>query len=247
MAQFLQETVGEVALSGTSKVDAAKEFNEFFNQCRNSGVPAPTADIVRVARKFQDELTLTNLSRPQLVSLARFMNLNAFGTDAFLRKNIENQLKDLKADDELIVSDSIARKISKGIESSDILNAVTTGADALGLPTPQKNVRLDVDPQTIANGVNEMTLSELANACSARGIVTHGVSPARMRSELQQWLELHLIHKIPSSLLLLSHAFQTTSRILQPGDDTLGSKAEALQATLSSLPHQVFLAKLGCQ
>jgi LETM1 and EF-hand domain-containing protein 1 len=30
MAKFLQETVGEVALSGTSKKDAAKEFNEFF-------------------------------------------------------------------------------------------------------------------------------------------------------------------------------------------------------------------------
>jgi hypothetical protein len=30
MAKFLQETVGEVALSGTSKTDAAKEFNEFF-------------------------------------------------------------------------------------------------------------------------------------------------------------------------------------------------------------------------
>jgi LETM1 and EF-hand domain-containing protein 1, mitochondrial len=32
MAKFLQETVGEVALSGTSKSDAAKEFTEFFNK-----------------------------------------------------------------------------------------------------------------------------------------------------------------------------------------------------------------------
>jgi hypothetical protein len=32
MAAFLQETVGEVALSGTSKADAAKEFNEFFSK-----------------------------------------------------------------------------------------------------------------------------------------------------------------------------------------------------------------------
>ena len=32
MAKFLQETVGEIALSGTSKSDAAKEFTEFFNK-----------------------------------------------------------------------------------------------------------------------------------------------------------------------------------------------------------------------
>lgn len=32
MARFLQETVGEVSLSGTSKSDAAKEFTEFFNR-----------------------------------------------------------------------------------------------------------------------------------------------------------------------------------------------------------------------
>jgi LETM1 and EF-hand domain-containing protein 1 len=32
MAKFLQETVGEVALSGTSKADAAKEFSDFFSK-----------------------------------------------------------------------------------------------------------------------------------------------------------------------------------------------------------------------
>jgi LETM1 and EF-hand domain-containing protein 1 len=58
-----------------------------------------------------------------------------------------------------------------------------------------------------------------------------------MRLELQQWLDLHLEHKVPSSLLLLSNAFQTTSRPFHTG--TLEDKAEALQQTLSSLPHQV--------
>jgi LETM1 and EF-hand domain-containing protein 1 len=152
-----------------------------------------TEDIVRMARKFQDELTLTNLSRPQLVSLARFMNINAFGTDNFLRSQIENRLKELKQDDFMIVKD----------------------------------------------GVDSLTISELQHACSARGIGTYGASPARMRAELNQWLELHLEHKIPSSLLLLSHAFQTSSRVLQPGTDALDSKAPALQAALSALPQQV--------
>ncbi|KAJ3270558.1 hypothetical protein HDV01_007708 [Terramyces sp. JEL0728] len=193
MAKFLQETVGEVALSGTGKADAAKEFNEIFNRCRISGTLAPTEDILRVARKFQDELTLNNLSRPQLVSMARYMNLNAFGTDTFLRHNIERNLNQLKLDDQMIVKE----------------------------------------------GPENLSIPELQQACSARGIVTVGVSPARMRSELQQWLDLHLVHKIPSSLLLLSHAFQTISRPLTPSGDVLESKVEALQATLSSLPQTV--------
>ena len=37
MAKFLQETVGEVALSGTSKADAAKEFSEFFSKVQGLG------------------------------------------------------------------------------------------------------------------------------------------------------------------------------------------------------------------
>ncbi|KAJ3260650.1 hypothetical protein HK103_000260 [Boothiomyces macroporosus] len=193
MAKFLQETVGEVALSGTGKADAAKEFNEIFNRVVEIGTLAPTEDILRIARKFQDELTLNNLSRPQLVSMARYMNLNAFGTDSFLRHNIERRLNQLKLDDQMIVRE----------------------------------------------GPENLSIPELQQACSARGIVTVGVSPARMRSELQQWLDLHLVHKIPSSLLLLSHAFQTTSRPLTPNGDVLESKAEALQATLSSLPQTV--------
>lgn len=192
MAKFLQDTVGEVALSGTSKAEAAKEFTEFFNKLRNSGDAAKTDDILRVAQKFQGELTLNNLSRPQLVSMAKYLNLPAFGTDSFLRSQIDNKLISLFADDQAIY----------------------------------------------AEGVDLLDLSELQQACLARGIRTVGVSPARMRMELAQWLDLGLNHKVPSSLLLLSHAFQTTE-YAKTSDDALKNKAEALQATLSSLPHQV--------
>jgi LETM1 and EF-hand domain-containing protein 1, mitochondrial len=120
------------------------------------------------------------------------MNLNAFGTDSFLRYQIESKLIELRKDDQIIQ----------------------------------------------AEGVDSLDISELLNACLARGIRTVGVSPSRMRQELSQWLDLHLKNKVPSSILLLSHAFQTTDRIGKP-DEALKTKAEALQATLSSLPHQV--------
>lgn len=89
MAQFLQDTLEEIALSNTSKSGSAVEFKEFFDKCRTTGEIAKADDIIRVARKFQDELTLSNLSRPQLVSMAKYMTLNAFGTDSYLRLQIE--------------------------------------------------------------------------------------------------------------------------------------------------------------
>ncbi len=41
--------------------------------------------VIRIARLFKDELTLSNISRPQLVTMCQFMGLVPFGTDAFLR------------------------------------------------------------------------------------------------------------------------------------------------------------------
>jgi LETM1 and EF-hand domain-containing protein 1 len=68
-------------------------------QVRATGESPSTDDIVRVAKLFDDDLTLENLSRPQLVSMCRYMNLNAFGTDNFLRHTIRNRLAQLKRDD----------------------------------------------------------------------------------------------------------------------------------------------------
>lgn len=82
----------------------------------------------------------------------------------------------------------------------------------------------------MAEGVDSLTTRELQAACQSRGIRTGGVSPARLRSELAQWLELNLTHAIPSSLLILSRAFSFSD------SKDLATPVEALQATLSSLP-----------
>lgn len=79
-----------------------------------------------------------------------------------------------------------------------------------------------------AEGVDSLTIPELHQACLSRGIRTIGVSPARLRDELAQWLDLHLNHQVPSTLLILSRAFSFSDRGL--------STNELLQATLSSLP-----------
>ncbi|KAG0336209.1 hypothetical protein BG004_008159 [Podila humilis] len=184
MAKFLQETIEESGIPGTQRAEAVKEFGDFFRKVRTTGEQASTDELIRVAKLFHDELTLDNLSRPQLVSMCRYMNLNAFGTDNFLRYQIRNKMNSIKQDDKLIM----------------------------------------------AEGVDSLTTRELQAACQSRGIRTGGVSPARLRSELAQWLELNLTYAIPSSLLILSRAFSFSD------SKDLATPVEALQATLSSLP-----------
>ncbi|ORY42730.1 LETM1-domain-containing protein [Rhizoclosmatium globosum] len=193
MAKFLQDTVAEVAITGTSRAAKAKEFSDFFQKYRNSGLLAPTDEILKISKKFQDDLTLNSLSRPQLVSMARYMSLNAFGTDTYLRNQINDQLVSLKLDDAAIAKE----------------------------------------------GVDALTIPELQAACQNRGIKTIGASPARLKSELTQWLDLHLTHGVPGSLLILSRAFTISERIPLSTEEALKESAGALQATLSSLPQQV--------
>lgn len=182
MARFLQETIAETGSIAGTDPEAAREFANFFRKVRMTGEQASTDDLLNLASKFEDELTLDNLSRPQLVSICRYMNINAFGTDNFLRFQIRNRMRQIKNDDVEIKRE----------------------------------------------GIENLTLQELSAACAARGIRTIGTSPGRMRDELSQWLELHLEHKVPSTLLILSRAFTFTDPRVTPED--------ALRATFQSLP-----------
>ncbi|KAG0279690.1 hypothetical protein BGZ95_000480 [Linnemannia exigua] len=210
MAKFLQETVIQqqqqpnsatangsgsksgnattsASVSATGRAEAIKEFGETFRKMRSThagGLPPTTAEMIRVARLFGDELTVDNLMRPQLLSMCRYMNLNAFGTDTFLRYQIRTSMKSIRKDDNLIK----------------------------------------------AEGVDSLTEPELQAACQSRGINTTEVSPDRLRTELNQWLELHLTYSIPATILILSRTFSYSDSYIpdRPG--------KVLHATLSSLP-----------
>lgn len=82
-----------------------------------------------------------------------------------------------------------------------------------------------------AEGVESLSTKELQQACQSRGIRFQGVSPARLREELEKWIELHYINGISGVLLVLSRAFNFE----QKGDDIM----ESLVTTLSSLPENL--------
>lgn len=76
-------------------------------------------------------------------------------------------------------------------------------------------------------GVESLSQSELQSACQARGMRAMGVPLERLKSQLSQWLELHIDEQIPTSLLLLSRALYLPEHL---------STGDQLIATIASLP-----------
>lgn len=190
VSNLLRETLKETGLP-VSAVNAQKEgFAEFFRKVRATGESPSPSDVIKVCKIFKDDLTLDNLSRPQLVAMTKYMNLSAFGTDMMLRYQIRHRMRQIKRDDRAISFE---------------------GVDSLSVP-------------------------ELQMACASRGIRTHGMSPGRLRDDLQMWLDLRLKSGVPSTLLVLSNAFMYT----QGKDSEISSQIDALQAVLSSIPEELF-------
>ncbi|KAL8898191.1 MAG: hypothetical protein Q9207_006835 [Kuettlingeria erythrocarpa] len=190
VSSFLRDTLKETGLPVSAINAQREEFAEFFRKVRATGESPTHEDVIKVAKIFKDDLTLDNLSRPQLVAMARYMNLNAFGSDMLLRYQIRRRMRQIKRDDRAISFE---------------------GVDSLSVP-------------------------ELQNACASRGLRTQGVSPARLREDLQMWLDLRLKYGLPSTLLVLSNAFMYT----QGKDSEISSQIDALQSVLSSIPEELF-------
>lgn len=187
MAKFLNETLRESGLQMNAKILGSEEFKEFFRKVRSTGEAPTTEDVIQVAKLFDDDLTLDNLSRPQLVSICRYMGINAFGTDNFLRGTIRGRLERLRSDDQLIDTE----------------------------------------------GIEELSTSELQQACQSRGVRTSGVSPSRLREELQTWIDLHLRNRVSGVLLILSRAYNFDRK---PSEDGTPQVVRSLESVLCGLP-----------
>jgi len=190
VSNFLSQTLKETGLPVTAANYQREEFTEFFRKVRTTGESPSQADVIKVCKLFKDDLTLDNLSRPQLVGICRYMNLNAVGPDTLLRYQIRHRMRQIKRDDKAISFE---------------------GVDSLSVP-------------------------ELQTACASRGLRTYGVSPARLRDDLQMWLDLRLKYGVPSTLLVLSNAFMYA----QGKESELNNQIDALRAVLSSIPEELF-------
>uniref|UniRef100_A0A8D0A9B4 Mitochondrial proton/calcium exchanger protein n=1 Tax=Sander lucioperca TaxID=283035 RepID=A0A8D0A9B4_SANLU len=109
MAKFLQDTIEEIALRNkAAQGNVTEEFSTFFQKIRNSGERPSNEQIIKFSKLFEDELTLDNLTRPQLVALCRLLELQSMGTNNFLRFQLIMKLRNIRADDKLIAEEGVA-------------------------------------------------------------------------------------------------------------------------------------------
>ena len=187
MAKFLQDTVEDIAVHTTqskNKTAAAKNFVDFFRKTRSNNEQPTVEEILQHAKLFQDDLTLDNIERPQLIALCKLIQVPAVGTNEVLRFLIQMKLNRLRRDDELIVEE----------------------------------------------GVDSLTTAELVSASQARGMRALGVPRKRLKQQLSEWVELHVKHDVPTSLLLLS-------RVLYLPDSVPAE--ERVKAAISTLPEKL--------
>lgn len=95
-------------------------FNSFYKHVRETGEPESREQLIQVARLFTDDTVLDNLTRPYLVAIAKYINLQPFGTDVMLRYRIRYKMLELKTDDLAIYYE--------GVESLDAIELRTACA-----------------------------------------------------------------------------------------------------------------------
>jgi len=197
-ARFLQKTLDEMGPTDKGhRSQSATDFVHFYNNVKKSGGAVDSGvlnkDILKFSKLFEDSITLDNMTRGQLVAICRLIDLTPIGTNAFLRFQIEMQLRKLKADDVIIAKE----------------------------------------------GIEQLTVTELQNACKDRGMRALGMTKEKLVQQLKQWIELSTNEQVPPSLLLLSRTLYLSESL---------APVKAIEASISALPEAVATgakAKIG--
>lgn len=130
-SKFLRQTFAESGVKlpkATTEAEKA-EFVQFFKSLNTLGENPSQEQVQKIARLFKNDIVLDNLSRPQLVAMAKYMNLRPFGSDQILRYQIRYKLLQIIKDDRAIdyegveslsVSELQSACTSRGIKTVDV-------------------------------------------------------------------------------------------------------------------------------
>jgi hypothetical protein len=112
-ASFLQDTADQMAKNlrnkhrdDSERYEQATQLSTLVGDARQ-GKRVRNEDIIQLASLFRDELTLDSLTRPQLVSLCKYMDMRPIGTDHMLMERLERRMRKIKDDDTLIAAEGI--------------------------------------------------------------------------------------------------------------------------------------------
>lgn len=160
VSNFLRNTLKETGLPVSAVNAQREEFTEFFRKVRATGESPTADDVIRVCKIFKDDLTLDNLSRPQLVGMCRYMNLNTFGTDMMLRYQIRHRMRQIKRDDRAISFEGVDSLSVPELQMACASRGIRTHSVSPGRLRDDLQMWLDL---RLKNGVPS-TLLVLSNA-----------------------------------------------------------------------------------
>lgn len=102
-SEFIKKTMEENGLKLSKKISEKEReaFVSFFDTISMGKTPT-REHLIQVARMFKNDQVLDNLSRPQLLAMAKYMSLRPYGTDSILRYQIRHRLLTIIKDDKAI-------------------------------------------------------------------------------------------------------------------------------------------------
>jgi len=102
----LKQVSSEKAAVGSLR---ATEFVQFVEEIRTSEKAISNQEILKYSKLFEDELTLDNLTRPQLLALCRMLDLMTIGMhNNLLRFQLRLRLRSLHYDDKVIIKEGLS-------------------------------------------------------------------------------------------------------------------------------------------
>ncbi|XP_003376019.1 secretin receptor [Trichinella spiralis] len=142
MAKFLQDTLEDLSLERKKNSDGLNqltEFSAFMKKIREEGGSyVSNDDLLKYSKFFEDELTLDSLSYAQLRALCLIVGIQPIGTTNMLLLQLRLKLRELKADDQLIVKEGI-----DSLSESELQTACRArGMRALGVPVSRLKAQL---------------------------------------------------------------------------------------------------------
>lgn len=128
MAKFLQDMAEKMSIN-SQNTPKIQEMKSLFAKANTNETILSAEEVVRACSGLNDEITLENLSRPQLIMLCRFMSINALGTDNFLRHQIRKAFAILKRDDKMISEEGISSLSKEELNSACLARGIDLRGD----------------------------------------------------------------------------------------------------------------------
>eukprot|EP01119_Soliformovum_irregulare_P022382 TRINITY_DN7649_c0_g1_i4.p1 TRINITY_DN7649_c0_g1~~TRINITY_DN7649_c0_g1_i4.p1 ORF type:complete len:891 (+),score=255.14 TRINITY_DN7649_c0_g1_i4:86-2758(+) len=118
IAKFMQDAAEDMGTRQRGKVTkAGLDFEDFMDRVKK-GQGVNNEDILKFSKAFEDEFTLDNATRPQLIAMCKYMGIPPYGADPFLRFQLSLKLKQIKSDDQMILDEGITKMTMEELQSA---------------------------------------------------------------------------------------------------------------------------------